>query len=332
VRLYLQKPDVCAQNEAGAIGLDGRTVLDAGVMSFDGSAAARLLRAFRTPPAREAILSHGIDLYREVCCALGTEATLAHYVKTARGSGSTLDEALLASLFAELHQIPLHVQILDGCGFLHFGSTSQLISSGLELVAQDQGAPPATTILAIDDDVQANGGIDGREVWVEGCRLRAPLGLRAATWWLVSMFSIRSSCRKEPAWTSHRAWIERAARYVSSGAAAWMTRSSARWRKALRSAESRWRNGCWRPAHRSPASGTTIHPKRSARFGTPGCFRPSESTELSGSALDVRRGQCHAGAEACVSFADRYSSAEIAVRADHATFYARRAALRAAAK
>jgi hypothetical protein len=30
--------------------------------------------------------------------------------------------------------------------------------------------------------------------------------------------------------------------------------------------------------------------------------------------------------------ADRYSSAEIAVRADHATFYARRAALRAAAK
>jgi hypothetical protein len=30
--------------------------------------------------------------------------------------------------------------------------------------------------------------------------------------------------------------------------------------------------------------------------------------------------------------ADRYSSAEIAVRADHATFYARRTALRAAAK
>src|ERR1035441_2116715 len=88
----------------------------------------------------------------------GPEATLAHYVKTARGSGSTLDEALLASLFAELHQIPLHVQVLDGCGFLHFGSTSQLISSGLELVAQDQGAPPATTILAIDDDVQAEGG------------------------------------------------------------------------------------------------------------------------------------------------------------------------------
>ena len=119
-------------------------------MSLDAGAAARLLRAFRTPPAREAVLSHGIDLYREICCALGTETTLAHYVRTARASRSMLDEALLASLFAALRPIPLNVQVLDECSFLHFGSTSQLISSGLELVAQDLGAPPATTILAIE--------------------------------------------------------------------------------------------------------------------------------------------------------------------------------------
>ena len=175
VRLYLQKPDVPTQTAAGAIGADGRSVLDIGIMSLDAAAAAGLLQAFRTPPARAAILSHGIDLYREICCALGTEATLAHYVKTARSSKSALGEAFLESLFAELRPIPLHVQVLDTCSFLHFGSTSQLISSGLELLTQDLGAPPSTTILDINNDVQADGAIAGQQVWVEGCRLRAPL-------------------------------------------------------------------------------------------------------------------------------------------------------------
>ena len=146
VRSYLQKPDVRAQREAGAIGRDGRAVLDIGVMSLDAGAAARLLQALQRPPAREVILSHGIDLYREVCCALGTETTFAQYLRTARSSGSALDEALLASLFAGLRPIPLNLQLLDGCSFLHFGSTSQLISSGLELVTQDLGAPPPSTI------------------------------------------------------------------------------------------------------------------------------------------------------------------------------------------
>ena len=178
VRLYLQKPDVPTQTATGAIGPDGRSVLDIGIMSLDAAAAARLLQAFWTPPARAAILSHGIDLYREICCALGTEATFAHYVKTARSSKSAVGEAVLESLFAALRPIPLNVRVLDECSFLHFGSTSQLISSGLELLTQDRGAPPPTTILDIDNDVQANGSIAGQEVWVEGCRLRAPRVLR----------------------------------------------------------------------------------------------------------------------------------------------------------
>ncbi|MGA3042259.1 MAG: L-fucokinase [Bryobacteraceae bacterium] len=178
VRLYLQKPNVCAQTEAGAIGADGRAVLDIGIMSLDACAAATLLQAFRTAPARAAILSYGVDLYREICCAMGTEATLAHYISTARASRSSVDEAVLASLFAALRPIPFNVRVVDECSFLHFGSTSQLISSGLELAAQDLGAPPATSILSIDNDVQANGAIAGQEAWVEGCRLCAPLRLR----------------------------------------------------------------------------------------------------------------------------------------------------------
>jgi fucokinase len=178
VRLYLQKPDVPTQTEAGAIGADGRSVLDIGIMSLDAAAAATLLQAFRAPSARAAILSQGIDLYREICCALGTEATLPHYLKTARSSQSALGEAFLESLFAELRPIPLHVRVLDECSFLHFGSTRQLITSGLELVAQDRGAPPAGTILEMNNDMRGAGLIAGRQAWVEGCRLRAPLTVR----------------------------------------------------------------------------------------------------------------------------------------------------------
>jgi hypothetical protein len=333
VRLYLQKPDVCAQNQAGAIGLDGRTVLDAGVMSFDGSAAARLLRAFRTPPAREAILSHGIDLYREVCCALGTEATLAHYVKTARGSGSTLDEALLASLFAELHQIPLHVQILDGCGFLHFGSTSQLISSGLELVAQDQGAPPASTILAIDNDVQANGGIDGHEVWVEGCRLHAPLGLRGRNVVVgVDVFDPlelpEGACldissgldrkRCEVCFIRCCGVDDTFKRPVAEGAT-FCGKPLAEWLLAAGAPVS----GVW-DDETPDAERTLWNARMFPAEREHGAFRQWLWM------FDV----ASATPEQKLAFrsADRYSSAEIAVRADHTMFYARRAALRAAAK
>ena len=178
VRLYLQKPDVRAQAEAGAIGGDGRAVLDVGIMSLDARAAVALLSAFEAPAARAAILSHGIDLYREICCALGTEATLDRYITAARSGRSALDEEVLENLFAGLRPIPLNVQLLDECRFLHFGSTSQLISSGLELIAEDLGAPPADTILDIRNDVQANGAISGSESWVEGCRLSAPLRLQ----------------------------------------------------------------------------------------------------------------------------------------------------------
>lgn len=175
VRLYLQKPGVRAQAEAGAIRADGQSVLDIGVMSLDAYAAAALLSAFRGPWAHAAILDHGVDLYREICCALGTEATFAHYLAAARASRSTLREADLESLFAALRRIPFHVRVLDACSFLHFGSNSQLISSGLELLTQDLGAPPATTILAMNNETEAQGAINGEEAWVEGCRLRAPL-------------------------------------------------------------------------------------------------------------------------------------------------------------
>ena len=177
VRLYLQKPSIPEQARAGAIRADGWSMLDIGVMHLDANAATCLLRAFATPAAQAAIQSHGIDLYREICCALGTDATFAHYLTAARSSGSHVDEPVLAALFDELHSIPLNLQPLRQCHFLHFGSSRQLISSGLELITRDRGAPPSHTTIEISSEVQPGGRIDGTDSWVEGCRLQAPLTL-----------------------------------------------------------------------------------------------------------------------------------------------------------
>ena len=333
VRLYLQKPDVRAQTEAGAIGRDGRSVLDIGVMSLDASAAAGLLRAFGTPSARAAILSQGVDLYREVCCALGTDTTLVHYVKTARSSKSKLDEAALASLFAELRPIPLNLQVLDRCSFLHFGSTSQLISSGLELVAQDQGAPLATTILDINNDNQANGAIAGDEVWVEGCRLRAPLRLLRRNV-VVGVDVLEPLELPSGACLDVSSGLNRKRRKVyfirccgvddtfklsTAEGATFCGEPLAEWLQAAGVPAS----GIWddeTPEGERTLWNARIFPAEEE----PGAFRRwLWMFDIASATPEQKRG---------FRSADRYSSAEIAVRADDTTFHKRRAALREAAR
>lgn len=177
VRLYLQKPGISEQMRAGAIGAQGRSVLDIGVMSMDAGTAGVLLRAFGTSAAQSSMAAHGIDLYREICCALGTEATFAHYLASTRASGSHVEEAVLGELFDALRPIPAHVHALERCDFLHFGSTSQLISSGIELVTLDGGAMPPNRIFTINSEVANGARVVGNCGWVEGCRLQAPLTL-----------------------------------------------------------------------------------------------------------------------------------------------------------
>lgn len=188
VRLFLQKPSCEEQAAYGAINSGGKTVLDIGVMSFDAGAAVRMLEAFgmETSPAkgelmfgdeaRQMLLTCGVDLYREICCAMGSEATLEHYVRSARASGSRWSDDLFRRIFPALRSIPFQTQIVPECQFLHFGSSRQLISSGLALAAQDRGAFLASTVLALNNEVEG-GSITGSESWVEGCRLRAPLTL-----------------------------------------------------------------------------------------------------------------------------------------------------------
>jgi fucokinase len=175
IRLYLQKPSIAEQEAAGAINRFGRSALDIGVMNLDAEAAMVLLRTFG--PGWQSVRTHGLDLYREICCAMGSDGTLEQYVNSARGSGSGWSQEMLAGVFPALREIPFFVQILPQCKFLHFGSTRQLVSSGQALAMQDHGIAPWITTLAINSTVEGDGSIAGPDAWVEGCRISAPLQL-----------------------------------------------------------------------------------------------------------------------------------------------------------
>lgn len=224
VRLYLQKPARAVQEAAGAIRPDGRTVLDIGVANLDAATAAALLEAFGaeraasgelewSAAARATLIERGVDLYREICCAMGEEATLAHYIESALAAGSRWSEEALARLYPALRRIPFRLETLPGCRFLHFGSTRQLVESGVALLAaersaallaadrgaalpaadrgaasleaergvalpaSDPGAAPGSTLLALNNRISGAGAILGRDAWVEGCRIGAGLTL-----------------------------------------------------------------------------------------------------------------------------------------------------------
>jgi fucokinase len=186
--LYLQKPSLEQQQRSGAIRTNGASVLDIGVMSMDAAAAVALLRGFGSQPGQDdpfGLASQarcwaergGLDLYREICCSLGSQASLDHYVRSARSSGSRWPSQELEGLFPLLHAIPACVQVLPRCRFLHFGSTRQLITSGLALVELDSGAAPSDTVLSINNTFGPAGLIRGKDCWVEGCRIHATLEL-----------------------------------------------------------------------------------------------------------------------------------------------------------
>jgi fucokinase / fucose-1-phosphate guanylyltransferase len=188
VRRYLQKPSPGQLADAGAVNEDGDSVLDLGVMSFDAGTAIQLMRAFFTPgslehgepalvwktPARDALDLGGIDLYREICCALGTQTTFEEYAKSLRACGSTLDRSLLEEWFGFLRQIPLNLHILPRCLFLHFGTTRQLITSGIALLTEDSGSPAQTAVI-LNSDI--HGEIAGDHAWIEDCFVGTTLTL-----------------------------------------------------------------------------------------------------------------------------------------------------------
>ena len=187
VRLYLQKPTVEEQAHRGVVDAHGRTVLDIGIVNFDASSAARLLRLTEvraeggrlvwTGPLAEAAGRHGLDLYREICCAMGSAATFPEYVAEVRRAGSTLPEGRLAAVFRGLAGTAFHVSVVPRCGFYHFGTLRELVETGQNLLALDTGISHAGACLAVDTGLAAGGSLAGRNAWVEACRIAAPVRL-----------------------------------------------------------------------------------------------------------------------------------------------------------
>ncbi len=188
VRLFLQKPSVVEQTEKRAVLSHGLAVLDIGVMSLDARAALDLIQTFEIRLSAEgelvwagglseAVKKSGLDFYREICCALGREANFADYLKSVRRSGSTLEERYLRRIFETLSGISFSVSVVPRCGFLHFGTSRQLLRSGKDLLSQDSGAPPSTSCLSMNNDISGEDCIIGANSWVEGCRIRSALTL-----------------------------------------------------------------------------------------------------------------------------------------------------------
>jgi galactokinase/mevalonate kinase-like predicted kinase len=188
VRLYLQKPRPEEQRRLGAVNRHGQSFLDIGIMSFDARFAIALCHAFGVevgaagmmewaPEGRQEMMALGIDFYREVCCSLGTEATAAHYQAQSVNSGSKWSGAALERVFKAMTGNPFHLSIVPRARFLHFGTTRQLITSGIELRLQDRAGASPSAALSINNQVLPSGGIVGAGGWVEGCRIAAPLRL-----------------------------------------------------------------------------------------------------------------------------------------------------------
>jgi len=188
VRVYLQKPSVPEQRRRGAVNAYGQSCLDIGVMHFDAETAVKLMQIFGVRAAGKgllvleggrgkAVLERGLDFYREICCAMGSQAHLKTYLQSARDSGSKWPNGMLGELFQMLSGIPFNVQLLKHCDFLDFGSTRAILSSGTRLLQEDRGVSFLQTCLDINNEVTGSGAVQGTAGWVEGCRIGASVTL-----------------------------------------------------------------------------------------------------------------------------------------------------------
>ena len=189
VRLFLQKPSEQMQRAKGAINECGKSLLDIGLLGFDDEFAAKLLAvagfdatdtaagvAAANPlnPVLQSIWGHGLDIYREVACALGAEADWHHYLEQVRSAGSRVPDDVLAALFGVLRPTPFSTRVLPRCRFLHFGTSRHVIDSGRTLL-EAASAEPCEARAVVVNSVIEGGRIQGKDCWIEGCRIGAEL-------------------------------------------------------------------------------------------------------------------------------------------------------------
>jgi len=177
---YLQKPTPDQQHEAGAVDPYGQAVLDIGVMSFDSNTAVQLLSVCGLKPGKntgleingplgQSVFHHEVDFYREICVALGTQATEEHYLQTMQQCGSPWNTTTLKGLYQGLRPIAFHVNALTHCHFLHFGTTRQIITSAYALIQRERLNTAPREVLSLNNHITSRGQIQGTTSLVEGC-------------------------------------------------------------------------------------------------------------------------------------------------------------------
>ena len=188
VRLYLQKPSIAKQKENGAIDTYAQSYLDIGVMNFDSNTAVKMLEVFGTSTDENgklalsgemgrAVLECGLDFYREICCAMGSEASKSEHAESAKNSGSKWTKNLLGKLFKAFSPVPFSMKLLRHCDFIDFGTSRGIIDSGMRLLQEDRGVSHLQTFLDINNEITDKGVVKGTSSWVEGCRINSSLTL-----------------------------------------------------------------------------------------------------------------------------------------------------------
>ena len=188
LRRFLQKPAFSEQAERGAIDDYGQTVLDIGVFGFDPLTAVQLLTMCGTRldgehrlawngPLADAITSCGLDFYREICCALGSDCTLDGYHKAIQAADSAWAAPLAGRIFDTVCSIPSCVHVLKRCEFLHLSTTRDILYGGQELLRRSGPALLARRCVSINNCVANGLNLAPVTAWVEGCSIEKPVSL-----------------------------------------------------------------------------------------------------------------------------------------------------------
>lgn len=188
VRLFLQKPSVEEQRQRGAIDREGLVLLDIGILNFNAASAVKLLNLAGVQwdaedgfcwsgSVADVIEDTGLDLYREICCAMGTDVNFHQYISRMAESGSQTNRTCLDHIFKTMSETAFTVQSLPKCDFLHFGTIHQIMQSGMELLRIDTGTIPAESILSFNNCISEEGRIRGHHAWIEGCFIKSHIDL-----------------------------------------------------------------------------------------------------------------------------------------------------------
>ena len=187
VLAFTQKPSPQEQETIGCLNRAGHALLDIGVMSICPNSAVRLLNLSRVKvdpegawdwsgQAAQCIATSGLDVYREICCALGEKTECVDYIHGMRKAGVKHEQAFLLAVFEALSGVPFLVNRLSACEFLHFGTMNELIHSGNELQRRKAVAQPDLCIR-VNSRVNSPGEITGGPAWVDGCLVESTLAL-----------------------------------------------------------------------------------------------------------------------------------------------------------